>query len=260
MNKATLFGLLACAILLCVSPARASNVITLQQGLNGYAGCTDAWLDESSVRHNNGGAPNLRVQYNNGASDCTVLKFDLTGVLPSGSTVTSATLSLWYYDCGSFSNDNAVTLQPFRLQPSASWDENIYDGVNGYGVSYKFRDANETYQWTNGAYGGFYDRLFDNNGTAKIKKTGGTPPDAIPPGNWVSFDLTPSVTQWVGGATNNGVVIEAVGFVGSGYIAYGLFIARNDSGTSYRPKLTITYDTPVPTRTSTWGRIKAQYR
>jgi hypothetical protein len=245
---------------LLASPVLAANTVTLQQGLSGYAGCKDAWLDESLTRHNNGGAPSLRAQWNNGRSDCIVMKFDLTGVLPAGATVTSATLSLWFYDCGSLINENYVTLKPYRLQPSAWWDENVYDDVSGFGVSYRYRDANELYEWTGGAEGGWYDKLDDANGVAKFKKAGGTPPDAVPPQNWLSFDVTPSVVQWVAGATNNGFLIDAVELGGSGSLAYGLFISRNDSGTSYRPKLTIQYDTPVPARSMTWSRLKQLYR
>jgi hypothetical protein len=247
------------AVMLC-SPAFASNVITLQQGLDGYTGCTDAWLDESLTRDNYGGAPNLRIQWNNGRSDCVVLKFDLTGQIPQGSAILAASLSLWYYDSGGMTNENAITIKPFRLQSSAWWDENIYDGVNGYGVSYRYRDAGETYEWTGGAVGGWWDKIDDGNGTNKIKKAGGTPPDAIPHPNWVSFNVKPSVLQWRGGATNNGFLLVATGWEGGGSLGYGLFISRNDGGASYRPKLTITLEPPVSSAKTSWGRIKGLYR
>ena len=257
--SARTYVLAGIAVLFRASAALAMTV-TLQQGLNGYAGTTDAWLDESSYRHNNGGSIDLRVQWYNGRSDCTDLKFDLAARIPAGSTIESATLTLWYQECGSMSNDNAVTIKPFRLQPSAWWDENIYDDVNGYGVSYKFRDANETYQWTGGVDGGWSDKIDDGNGVNKIKKTGGTPPDAVEPQNFISWDVTPSVRQWVAGQTNNGFLLVATDFVGSGNIAWGIFRSRHDSGVYYCPALVITYDTPVPVLKSTWGGIKNLYR
>jgi len=233
---------LAVLVAMITSPAFAWTEITLQQGLNGYQGTTDAWLNDSLVRHNYGGAPDLRIQWNNGRSDCAVIKFDLAGAIPPNQRILSATLSLYYFYAGSMGNDNAVTIKPFRLAAGAWWDENIYDGVSGYGVSYRYRDANETYEWTNGAEGGWYDKIDDNNGTNKIKKTGGTPPDAIEPGNWVPFDVTPSVTQWYGGATNNGFLVVATNFQGGGTLGYGKFYSRNEGGSSVRPTLTIRYE------------------
>ena len=242
MRRPTKLYWLAVLVAMITSPAFAWTEITLQQGLNGYQGTTDAWLNHSLVRHNYGGAPDLRIQWNNGRSDCAVIKFDLAGAIPPNQRILSATLSLYYFYAGSMGNDNAVTIKPFRLAAGAWWDENIYDGVSGYGVSYRYRDANETYEWTNGAEGGWYDKIDDNNGTNKIKKTGGTPPDAIEPGNWVPFDVTPSVTQWYGGATNNGFLVVATNFQGGGTLGYGKFYSRNEGGSSVRPTLTIRYE------------------
>jgi hypothetical protein len=250
-------------ISLCAVPAAAaptSTTITLQNGLSGYAGTTDTWLDASQTRDNYGGAAALDIRWNNGRSDCALVKFDLTGKIPAGAAVLSATLSLYYMTAVSFSADNAVALKPYRLQAGAGWDENVYDGQYGVGASYRYRDEGETAEWTGGAEGGWYDKVDDSNGTAKIKRADGTPPDAVAPQNWVSFDVTTSVTQWKAGAENNGFLVVAVGFQGSGTTCYGTFTSRNDSGSSYRPKLTIVYEPPVATTPASWGRIKDLYR
>lgn len=260
MRKATGILVLTLAMAVLWAPSLSAVTLTLQQGVNGYAGTTDAWLDESLETDNYGGAANLRIQYNNGRSDCVVLKFDLAGLIPSGSVIVSATLSLWYYGQSSMGSNNAVTITPYRLQAGAWWDENIYDGQAGVGVSYQYRDVAQLYQWTGGAVGGWWDKIDDANGTARIKDTGGTPVGAIEPGNWVPWNVTNSVTQWYGGATNHGFLLVATGFEGSGYIGAGLFISRNDTISTYRPKLVIVYDTPVPARESTWSGIKALYR
>jgi hypothetical protein len=259
MSGAIRICALALAVAALCSPAFASTTITLQQGLNGYAGTTDAWLDASLERDNYGGAPNLRIRWNDGRDDCAVIKFDLTGVIPPGAEVLEATLALWYYEAGSFQEDNAMTIKPYRLQAGASWDENIYNGQNGVGVSYRYRDAGETVEWTGGAEGGWWDKIDDGNGTEKIKRTGGLPPDAIPPLNWVGFDVTPSVIQWKNGAANHGLLLVATGFEGGGTSAYGLFISRNESLQTYRPRLSITFEPPVSTPKSTWGKIKSLY-
>ncbi len=230
-------------VLLIASPVFAWTEITLQQGTNGYSGTTDAWLNESLTRDNYGGSANLRVQWYNGRSDCTVIKFDLTGIIPPNQRILSATLSLYYHYAGSMQDNNSMTIKPFRITQGAWWDENIYDGQFGYGVSYRYRDAEENYEWTNGAEGGWYDKIDDGNGTNKIKKAGGLPPDAIPPGNWVPFTVTSSVSQWYQGATNNGFLLVATGFEGSGTTVYGLFYSRNDGAPSWgHPKLTIRYE------------------
>ena len=257
MTIATRVILLALATALLCPPALAESTITLQNGLNGYAGTSDAWLDASQTRDNYGGAPDLHIRWYNGRNDCVVMRFDLSGQIPSGAVIVSATLSVYYMEAFSFVENNALTIKPFRL--GVSWDENTGDGLFSYGVSYRYRDINETYEWTNGAEGGWYDKIDDGNGTNKIKRTDGYP-DAVPPQNWVSFDVTPSVSQWKAGAANYGFLLVATGFEGNGTTVYGTFTSRNDSGAAYRPKLTITYDSPVPAARSSWGRIKGLYR
>jgi hypothetical protein len=258
MTKVTRIMVFAWAAAMFYSPVLAATTITLQNGLNGYAGTTDAWLDASQTRDNYGGAPDLQIRWSNGRNDCVVLKFDLAGQIPPGAAIISSTLSLYYMVAGSFGDDNAVTITPFRL--NAYWEENTGNGLYGQGVSYRFRVINETYEWTGGTEGGWYDKIDDGNGTNKIKDVGGTPPDAIPPQNWVSFDVTSSVSQWKNGAMNYGFLVVATNFEGSGYAADGTFTSRNDSGASYRPKLAITYEPPVPAARFTWGRIKGFYR
>jgi len=224
------------------------TTIALQQGLNGYGGTTDAWLDESAKLDNNGGSNELRVQWYNGRSDATVIKLDLTGQIPPYQEITSATLWLYYFYAGSFTNSNTLTVKAFRLAPGAWWDENVYGGVSGYGVNYTYRDASQTLQWTGGAEGGWWDKIDDGNGVALLKKTGGTDPNAIDPNHWVPFNVAPSVTQWYRGVANNGFLLDATGFAGSGTTVYSKFFSRNEGGSSYRPQLVISYQLdPTPT-------------
>lgn len=260
MNVLSRLLVLGSIVGLAALPAAAATTVTLQNGLNGYVGTTDTWLDESSARDNYGGAPDLRVRWYDGRNDCSLVRFDLTGVFPPGAAVLYASLSLYYVTANSFQVDNAITIRPFRLVPGASWDENIYNGQYGVGASYRYRDAAEAYEWTGGAEGAWYDKTDDGNGSAKIKRSDGTPPDAVPPSSWVTFDVTPTVIQWQGGAANNGFLVVATGFQGGGTTCYGVFTSRNESLSSYRPKLTITFEPPVPVSSPTWGRIKSLYR
>jgi hypothetical protein len=259
MHLATRILVLGALVTLGALPALAATTVTLQNGRNGYTGTTDAWLDASQARDNYGGAPDLRVRWYNGRDDCSLVRFDLAGVFPPGSEIMVATLSLYYVSASSFQNDNAVTIRPYRLQASATWYENIYNGQFGAGVSYRYRDASEASEWTGGAEGAWWDKIDDGNGTAKIKDVDGTPPDAVPPGNWVVFDVTQSVGAWHQGATNNGFLLVATAFQGGGTNCYGVFTSRNDGLASTRPKLTITFEQPVETVPTTWGRIKSLY-
>ena len=147
-RSARKFSLRATVVLLALAlfaamlrPAPAATV-TLQQGVLGYTGNKDAWLDESSKRDNNGGDTKLRIQYNSGLSDSTLIRFDLPSL--SFQTVSAATLSLYLYDTYSMVESNALEIKPYRIVAARSWDENIYVGQFGVGVSWRYRDAAET--------------------------------------------------------------------------------------------------------------------
>lgn len=221
--------------------ATGATTLTLQNGLNGYAGTADAWLDDSYEGRNYGSSATLELKWNNGYSDTMVIRFDLVGQIPSNQRILSATLGLWYVTESSMQDDNAITIKPFRISPGASWYENVYNGVSGYGVSWDWRDNGETLAWS-GTGGGWYDKVDDWNGTARIKPEGGTALNAVDPQNWVNFDVRASVSNWYAGAGNQGLLLAATGWEGGGTTASGIFIARNDSLQSTRPRLVITYE------------------
>jgi hypothetical protein len=260
MRLSTRLLVLGFILTLTALPAAAATTVTLQNGLNGYAGTTDTWLDKSSVRDNYGGGPELHIRWYDGRDDCALVRFDLTGRFPPGAAVIHASLSVYYEIAGSFQVDDAITIKPFRLQPDAGWDENVYNAQYGVGASYRYRDAAENHEWTGGAEGAWYDKIDDGNGTARIKRADGTPTGASPPSSWVSFDVTPSVIEWQGGAANNGFLLVATGLAGGGTTCYGIFSSRDESLSSFRPKLTIVFESPVESAGRTWGRIKSLYR
>jgi len=225
-------------LLLCAS-ASAETTITLQQGLNGYAGTRDSWLEEANEQ-NYGPDWSLHIQYNNGISDATVLSFNLAGQIPLNQRILAASLELWYGSAGSMGPTNAIELKPYRVMPNTWWDEG--DGSNHHGVNWEDRDYNQLYPWTS-QYGGWYDKIDDGNSTVWIQDVDGEVPGAIRPSNWISFDVLSTVRQWYSqGQINNGFSLYSIGFAGNGYIAYGLFSSR-DHGTQWsRPKLVITYE------------------
>lgn len=211
-----------------------------------YAGTSDAWLNQTSAyRDNNyGGATELRIRYDGGTSgggfreDCTVLEFALPGL--TFSTLSSATLELFYVDDGSMTSGNAMGIRPYRIRGDRPWFENVYDGTSNVGVNWRYRDANQTQVWTN-LDGPWDDKLDDGNGTNKIKKAGGTPPGALEPQNWVPFDVRPTVNQWYGGQGNEGFVLFSSSFEGSGSTVWGLFASRNAASAATRPRLTLRF-------------------
>jgi hypothetical protein len=236
--------------------AEADTTITLKNGLNGYSGTTDAWLEElSSGDDNHGGSQRFRLRWNGsysgdpyGHSDTTVLRFDLTGRIPTGQSIVSATLRCYYVTEGSMQSDNALTVKPFRIATGKSWYENIYEDADGVGVNWKWRDQAQTLPWSIDPYygqGGWGDRVDDGNSTVKLKPTGGSVPGAIEPGNWLACTVTSSVRSWYTGSENNGFLLGFTAFEGGGNDAYADLASSEDSLSGWRPELLITYR-PVP--------------
>ncbi len=236
-------------LLLSLICAEAATV-TLQHGVTPrvgggvYEGTADSWLDETDKDQNYGASHELRIKYDMNdegfAEDHTIIKFELPSL--SFSSVNRATLELFYFEAESFLSDNALGIKPYRIDPTKWWFENNGgpSGKDGEGVNFGYRDQNQTLEWTL-QYGGWYDKIDDGNGTNLIKGPGGSVPGAIEPGNWVPFNVQPSVSQWYGGATNNGFLLFSSYFTGSGTVCWGKFGSRDTNNTAYRPKLTIGY-------------------
>ena len=231
-------GLAGAFLILAVAASLPAATVKLQPGINGYAGAADAWLDESHKSDNYGGCSYLRVQYNSGMSDCTLVQFTLPSL--SFQSLTRATLGLYYYNDYSMQKDNALGITPYRIISGMSWYENIYNGTSGHGVNWRYRDDLQTQPWTlqNGAWN---DKVDDGNPPRKIKRADGTPPDAIAPPAWVTWEVQRSVAQWYGGQQNNGLVLYQSSFEGPGSIVAGLFHARENGLPSYSPYLEIAY-------------------
>jgi autotransporter-associated beta strand protein len=225
--------------------------LTLQHGVTPrsaggtYAGTSDAWLNEGSRTENYGASYELRVKCDINdqgfAEDHPLIKFDLPAL--RFSSLRAATLEVFYFEAESFLENNALGIKPWRIDPAKPWFENNGgpSGKSGEGVNFRYRDQAQTQEWT-GQYGGWYDKIDDGNGTNLIKRTGGTVPGAIEPGNWVRFDVRPSVSQWYGGATNNGLFLFSSAFIGSGSVCWGKFASRDTNNPALRPKLTLSYE------------------
>ena len=178
----------------------------------------DTWLGSSNTV-NHGTDTHLYVGEDNTQSPNywrTLIKFDLSSI-PAGSTVLSATLSLWVE--GDWSS-NARTFRAYRqkrawTESGATWTK--YDGINNWSTAGGFSatDCEAT------DIGSCSFLASESAGTEK------------------QFSLTPdAVTEWIRGTfENNGVILKADTESNDGY----QFYSSSSASSSYRPKLVIEY-------------------
>jgi len=208
--------------------ALLAETVTLQQGLDGYAGAADAYLRSGVLEENNGGTSALKIG-RKGETYNALLRFDLQGHIPSNAAVLTATLHLYPYDSDLAS---PMTMEAYRaLVPweelEANWNVRAAGtpwagpGCSGEGVDY--------------AAGGV--------GSASVLDTG----------VWYALDVTAAVSAWVGGEANHGLLLLASPDSLPANTFY--FRTREYVSVDQRPRLVITYDasgpTPSPTETLT---------
>ncbi len=175
-----------------------------------YAGDTDA--DGTS-------SPNVRP----------MVKFDIQAGISAGSTINSATLSLYEEGYNRSSSQN-VTITIHRIlrnwgETTATW--NKYDGTNS---------------WTTaGAGSSGNDIAASNSGTNNV---GATP--AVGFKDWTSAQLATDVQNMLDGSNNQygWRFISDFEAQGTGY-AHDNFRSKKNASTSDRPKLTIDYTSPT---------------
>jgi hypothetical protein len=199
-------------------------VVTLQQGVNGYAGCQDTFMYMYAPTSNYCSHTLLKVGERQRYA--ALVRFDISP-LPEEAIITRAVLQLY-----SVGWSGAVfTIDAFQVNPSvsfcqASWSESRA----GAG-------------WSAPGCTGSADRV----GAALSTMT------TLGVFQWHSLDVTSAVLSWKSGLTpNNGIVVHG-GYPVSLQSAY---FASADHGTiSFRPRLVVTYRLPTgPTNTPTITR------
>jgi chitodextrinase len=202
--------------LLLLSPvlaAAATQTVVLQQGLNGYQGTDDTYINNNSKTVNYGSLTNI---YFSRSDQKSLLRFDLSSI-PANATINSATLGVYIY--GYNNNGGGNTIRAHRAlqnwsESAATW--NIYAAGQN---------------WQAAGMGSGTDYTASVAATATVGYT--------PANVWGNFTLTSLVQSWVNGsAANQGVMLLA----GNGPRPY-IYSSEYAGNAALRPKLTITYTT-----------------
>jgi len=254
MQKAIwIAGILICALAVLCLPAFAQGqdqVITLQQEVNGYTGCSDTYLESAtSSDYKNFGIDNdpsdwtkyrnLEVRNYSNNNWVSLVKFDLSS-LPRNWNITSASFSMYAYDDIYMGPSSWLDVAIYPLKKS--WTEGVgpHTGDNRTGAAWYYQyAAPDSTQWYNGgARGDNQDRDHDYDGVQRVY---GDPSTWV---TWGGTDVTQTVRDWYSGArANDGWQID---FTGSSDSDNGLYFHNSEYSISpadymWRPKLDLTY-------------------
>jgi len=198
------------------TPTRGVVTAVFQQGLDGYAGAADTWIDMAAPTKNyHAPADAGWLRAYTSAQRNILLRFELA-IIPAGSTVLEATLELYI---SQRSNANALTVDVHRLlrawqDSEATWEQ-----------------ASADVPWQVAGAGGDADRDPTAFGALALNKASG----------WVSVPVTELAQSWVDRpAENYGCVLR--GRPGGG-VLYTLPASENATA-GLRPRLTVRYETP----------------
>ena len=199
-------SLMACPI--SVGP---TQVVTLQQGLNGYAGAADTWINFYDPNLNFGSDTKMLLL--GGTENAKALvRFDLSSI-PAGAVISSATLNLYNHSHQADINGGTVSVQ----QLSKPWVENQATwNVSSAGVN-----------WATPGMQAGADYLTDLETIITIDTAVNV---------WRNFDVTAMVRRWVSGAVvNNGFVIRS----GTSGVKPHFYSSDYLSDPTLRPKLVV---------------------
>ncbi|HEX3155280.1 MAG TPA: DNRLRE domain-containing protein [Candidatus Angelobacter sp.] len=220
-------------VLLLASSAFAQTTVTLQNGLNRYAGTTDDWILYSSGANLNQGTNN-DLDIRNTNTDRTVIRFAIFasegGPVPNGVTITSATLSLYKY------NGPDAVIQATRLL--RSWTETgVTWNTTGTGTAWTVPGA--------GGVGTDVVSSADGQGSIADAAVNNCTSSTMPAACWLNIDVTSGVQAFSSGTANDGWLLTQVS--SSAIDQYKDFNSKDITNfPTARPKLTITYQSVPP--------------
>lgn len=200
----------------------------------GYAGCTDATLDSAYPNYNTGGCGQLFI----GGDDTpeiyrSVIKFDITYIVPVNVSVTAAVLTLYFADPSDSAGSNIYTAYAL----TKAWT----GGTGACGVS-GTPDVNVSWDYSDGSSNSWAGPGGDFNAAAASDPV---PESSVAAGGFISFSLDPAlVKSWITDpSTNFGVIIKGSQETGAGQ--YWISPCSSDNALiAYRPRLEVTYILP----------------
>ncbi len=213
-------------ILIFLLASVSAETLILQDGLDGYIGIRDNGMDKSAPLCNKGNY----IGFGIGGTDQSsmLLSFDLSQI-PGGSTINSATLSLY-----SLEDERPQGTLTYAYELKKYWEE----GTNGVScgnpiseIRSDWTQATSTENWQQGAATGaedIYATASPSSGTGL---------------GWVEWDLTSFVDSWVNDSAshpNYGAVLH--GTLLDTWSGMTVYTSNYVTDTSLRPKITITYD------------------
>lgn len=173
-------------------------------------------VDGSAVYNDIGGSGSNPIR--------PILIFDLSSI-PSGATITSATLSLyWYYPAGA-TRTNSTVVGVYR--PRYSWNPSY--------VCWDNRASGTA--WAN-AGGDWYDSTGTSQGSTPFASATFAAA-TVPDNSFHTWDVKTLVQAYVNGTYSNYGFLLKASVENSNYIA---FYSREYSSASMRPKLTVSYE------------------
>jgi uncharacterized repeat protein (TIGR02543 family) len=206
-----------------------ANFVTATCSTVNLTAAEDTYLSANDVTFNNGGSMQFHVDATTGTSRrTTLLKWNVSSI-PTNTTVTSATLSLYVEDASplAFNLYNMRrdwvegTVTRTASSTSANW--NTYDGANSWGLAGVISTTLDR-----------YDTNLWSAGTSSFSSTGSKTESLNAAGRAV-------VQGWINGSLGNyGLTMQ--NYYGS--TSNAVFFSSSENGTvANRPKLNVTYCT-----------------
>jgi PKD repeat protein len=209
---------------------------TLMEGLEGYAGTTDAHLWSGQPNTNRDLVLSLRTESDASCTWCDsgVIRFAIFqsegGPVPDGATILEATLSLYQ-----FSGPDAV-IKASRLLKSFH-EQQVTWNVAASGSAWTTPGANSA--------GSDYVAAADGQGQSPNADALTCTSPADPSTCWLNINVTSGVQAFAGGAANHGWKLAQVSSSIPGNFK-NFNTSENDKFPAYRPKLTVRYTTAPP--------------
>jgi hypothetical protein len=247
VKKSIFVGCVFSIAFVCVS-SRADTV-TFQQGIGGYSGTYDTWLDSDDYDTNYGSDEDIHVRHDSYGTineRTNLIKFNVSS-LPANAVITSASLSLLYYDDYNISSNDSLTVAAYRL--IKPWTEGTGGSGNGRtGAGFYLQNAypDTTQWWNGGARGVNHDRWATPDASVTLYDIGGS----YAWETWSGSGITASVAAWYANPSQNyGWVMDYTAYSDSydGVIFHSSEYSTSPADYVWRPKLQIDYYiTPEP--------------